>query len=59
MKVDYTPSGYVATEPFRLLDTRTTNTPVQGGTATLVTLPVGPPYRVTGFPEAWRWRSST
>ncbi|MGW7441528.1 PKD domain-containing protein [Streptomyces sp. NPDC054849] len=41
VKVDYAPSGYVATEPFRLLDTRTTNAPVQGGVATPVVLPVG------------------
>ncbi|MCX5012734.1 PKD domain-containing protein [Streptomyces sp. NBC_00555] len=41
VKVDYAPSGYVATEPFRLLDTRTTNTPVQGGYAQSVALPIG------------------
>ncbi|MFJ9642483.1 PKD domain-containing protein [Streptomyces sp. NPDC101206] len=41
VKVDYAPSGYVATEPFRLLDTRTTGAPVQGGSAVPVVLPVG------------------
>ncbi|WP_162689180.1 PKD domain-containing protein [Streptomyces sp. ICC1] len=39
VKVDYAASGYVATEPFRLLDTRTTNTPLQGGYARIVNLP--------------------
>ncbi|MEU7552639.1 PKD domain-containing protein [Streptomyces sp. NPDC044571] len=41
VKADYAPSGYVATAPFRLLDTRTTNSPVAGGTPTGVILPVG------------------
>ncbi|MFD9302604.1 PKD domain-containing protein, partial [Streptomyces sp. NPDC060048] len=41
VKVDYAPSGYVATEPFRLLDTRTTNIPVQGGRQVPVDLPNG------------------
>ncbi|AWZ09937.1 PKD domain-containing protein [Streptomyces sp. ICC4] len=39
VKVDYAASGYMATEPFRLLDTRTTNTPLQGGYARIVNLP--------------------
>ncbi|MER5487049.1 PKD domain-containing protein [Streptomyces sp. NPDC002812] len=33
VQVDYAPSGYVATEPLRVLDTRTTNTPIRGGSA--------------------------
>ncbi|MET9888487.1 PKD domain-containing protein [Streptomyces sp. NPDC006430] len=41
VKVDYAPSGYVATEPFRLLDTRTTHTPIQGGEPLAVQLPAG------------------
>ncbi|MFE6841006.1 PKD domain-containing protein [Streptomyces sp. NPDC057686] len=41
VKVDYAPSGYVATAPFRLLDTRTNGTVPWGGGATAVTLPVG------------------
>ncbi|MFD3543889.1 PKD domain-containing protein [Streptomyces sp. NPDC058662] len=41
VKVDYAPSGYLAAAPFRLLDTRTTGTPLRGGQATPVTLPVG------------------
>ncbi|MFD5147943.1 PKD domain-containing protein [Streptomyces sp. NPDC058401] len=41
VQVDYAPSGYVATEPFRLLDTRTTKTPVKGGAVTPVDLPLG------------------
>ncbi|MEU5807240.1 PKD domain-containing protein [Streptomyces sp. NPDC047718] len=41
VKAAYAPSGYVATEPFRLLDTRTTGAPVQGGSAVPVVLPVG------------------
>ncbi|MEU9302867.1 PKD domain-containing protein [Streptomyces sp. NPDC048269] len=40
VQVAYTPAGYVALTPFRVLDTRTTNTPVQGGAATPVTLPI-------------------
>ncbi|WP_406387734.1 PKD domain-containing protein [Streptomyces sp. NBC_00211] len=40
VQVAYAPAGYVALDPFRALDTRTTNTPVQGGTATPITLPV-------------------
>ncbi|MFF8269203.1 PKD domain-containing protein [Streptomyces sp. NPDC016562] len=40
VQVAYTPAGYVALDPFRVLDTRTTNSPVQGGSATPVTLPV-------------------
>ncbi|MFI5861646.1 PKD domain-containing protein [Streptomyces sp. NPDC051546] len=39
VKARYAPSGYVASEPFRLLDTRTTNTPVQGGNPVPVQLP--------------------
>ncbi|MFD5148415.1 PKD domain-containing protein [Streptomyces sp. NPDC058401] len=39
VKARYAPSGYVASEPFRLLDTRTTNTPVQGGYPVPVQLP--------------------
>ncbi|MEU4732064.1 right-handed parallel beta-helix repeat-containing protein [Streptomyces sp. NPDC023588] len=41
VRVDYAASGYVATEPFRVLDTRTSGTPLQGGSATPVTLPAG------------------
>ncbi|MFE4262870.1 PKD domain-containing protein [Streptomyces sp. NPDC056883] len=41
VQVDYAPSGYVATEPFRLLDTRTTNTPIKGGSALPVVLWAG------------------
>ncbi|MFF4852727.1 PKD domain-containing protein [Streptomyces sp. NPDC001194] len=41
VKVDYARSGYVATEPFRLLDTRTAGTTLQGGSPMGVTLPVG------------------
>ncbi|WP_405959051.1 PKD domain-containing protein [Streptomyces sp. NBC_00868] len=41
VKVDYAPSGYVATEPFRLLDTRTTGAPLQGGEPLAVQLPTG------------------
>ncbi|MBT2445623.1 PKD domain-containing protein [Streptomyces sp. ISL-43] len=41
VKVDYAPSGYVATEPFRLMDTRTNNTTVRGGYPVPVTLPAG------------------
>ncbi|MFD7625245.1 PKD domain-containing protein [Streptomyces sp. NPDC059851] len=41
VKVDYAPSGYVATAPFRVLDTRTTGTAVQGGSPLPVTMPVG------------------
>ncbi|MBT2446240.1 PKD domain-containing protein [Streptomyces sp. ISL-43] len=41
VRVGYTPSGYVATDPFRLLDSRTTNTTLRGGFAFNVTLPVG------------------
>ncbi|MFE9630651.1 PKD domain-containing protein [Streptomyces sp. NPDC006463] len=40
VQVAYTPAGYVALTPTRVLDTRTTGTPVQGGTATPVTLPI-------------------
>ncbi|MER7464813.1 PKD domain-containing protein [Streptomyces sp. NPDC097981] len=40
VKVDYAPSGYVAGAPFRLLDTRTTPTPVTSA-PTAVDLPVG------------------
>ncbi|WP_407837561.1 PKD domain-containing protein [Streptomyces sp. DSM 116496] len=39
VKARYAASGYVATEPFRLLDTRTTNTSVQGGNPIPVRLP--------------------
>ncbi|MFI5861443.1 PKD domain-containing protein [Streptomyces sp. NPDC051546] len=41
VQVDYAASGYVATEPFRLLDTRTAKTPVKGGAVTPVDLPLG------------------
>ncbi|MEV6577895.1 PKD domain-containing protein [Streptomyces sp. NPDC051582] len=41
VKVDYAPSGYVATAPFRLLDTRANGTVLQSGSPTAVTLPVG------------------
>ncbi|MFB7785870.1 PKD domain-containing protein [Streptomyces vinaceus] len=41
VKVDYAASGYVATEPFRLLDTRTNGTALWGGSPAAVTLPVG------------------
>ncbi|MER6319971.1 PKD domain-containing protein [Streptomyces sp. NPDC001581] len=40
VQVAYTPAGYVSQRPFRVLDTRTTDTPVQGGTATAFSLPV-------------------
>ncbi|MEV6682737.1 PKD domain-containing protein [Streptomyces erythrochromogenes] len=38
--VAYTPAGYIAVEPVRALDTRATNTPVQGGTAVPIALPL-------------------
>ncbi|MFK0231653.1 PKD domain-containing protein [Streptomyces vinaceus] len=41
VKVDYAPSGYVATAPFRLLDTRAGGTALWGGSPTAVTLPAG------------------
>ncbi|MER5761829.1 PKD domain-containing protein [Streptomyces sp. NPDC002082] len=41
VKVDYAASGYVAAEPFRMLDTRTSGGPVQSGGPVEVTLPVG------------------
>ncbi|MGR4881555.1 PKD domain-containing protein [Streptomyces sp. LARHCF249] len=41
VRVDYAASGYVATTPFRLMDTRTTDSPLQGGVARSVILPVG------------------
>ncbi|MFG2876043.1 PKD domain-containing protein [Streptomyces sp. NPDC048337] len=41
VRADYTASGYVPTTPFRVLDTRTSRTPVQGGTPAPVVLPVG------------------
>ncbi|MFJ7774562.1 PKD domain-containing protein [Streptomyces yangpuensis] len=40
VEVGYTPAGYVAVRPARVLDTRTTNTPVQGGAATPIAVPV-------------------
>ncbi|MEV6728498.1 MULTISPECIES: PKD domain-containing protein [unclassified Streptomyces] len=40
VQVAYTPAGYVAVAPYRILDTRTTGSPVQGGTATPVDVPV-------------------
>ncbi|MGW6614352.1 PKD domain-containing protein [Streptomyces erythrochromogenes] len=40
VEVAYTPAGYVSVHPARVLDTRTTNTPVQGGTATPIAVPV-------------------
>ncbi|MFE1832239.1 PKD domain-containing protein [Streptomyces yangpuensis] len=41
VRVDYAPSGYVAVEPFRVLDTRTTGTPVHSNYEHRVVLPVG------------------
>lgn len=41
VKVAYAPSGYVATEPFRLKDSRTDGVPVVSGRPVDVTLPVG------------------
>ncbi|AWZ08958.1 MULTISPECIES: PKD domain-containing protein [unclassified Streptomyces] len=41
VKVDYAASGYVATEPFRLVDTRTANAALLGGYARVVDLPNG------------------
>ncbi|MFJ4775337.1 PKD domain-containing protein [Streptomyces sp. NPDC088762] len=41
VRADYAPSGYVATEPFRLLDSRTTGRPLRSGAANPVALPVG------------------
>ncbi|MFF3617946.1 PKD domain-containing protein [Streptomyces sp. NPDC002467] len=41
VRVDYAASGYVATEPFRLLDTRTTGGPLRGGVPLSTLLPVG------------------
>ncbi|MER6781745.1 MULTISPECIES: PKD domain-containing protein [unclassified Streptomyces] len=40
VQVAYTPAGYVAVRPSRVLDTRTTGSPVQGGTATPIDVPV-------------------
>ncbi|WP_406367195.1 PKD domain-containing protein [Streptomyces sp. NBC_01546] len=40
VQVGYTPAGYVPLAPSRVLDTRTTDAPVQGGTATPITLPI-------------------
>lgn len=40
VRVDYAPSGYVAIAPKRVLDTRTTNTPLQGGAPARFKLPV-------------------
>ncbi|KOY59243.1 PKD domain-containing protein [Streptomyces sp. XY332] len=40
VQVAYTPAGYVAVLPARVLDTRTTGAPVQGGTATPIDVPV-------------------
>ncbi|MFE3553325.1 PKD domain-containing protein [Streptomyces sp. NPDC059193] len=42
VKVAYAASGYVPVQPHRILDTRTTGTPLQGGTARPVTVPVVP-----------------
>ncbi|MFD9304366.1 PKD domain-containing protein [Streptomyces sp. NPDC060048] len=39
VKVDYAPSGYVATEPFRIKDSRIDGTPVLSGRPVDVTLP--------------------
>ncbi|MFD7260010.1 PKD domain-containing protein [Streptomyces sp. NPDC059874] len=41
VKVDYAASGFVATEPFRLLDTRNTGGSLRGGVPTSTVLPVG------------------
>ncbi|MFE2327248.1 PKD domain-containing protein [Streptomyces sp. NPDC059385] len=41
VKVDYAASGYVATEPFRLMDTRTTGFPLSAGVPHGMNLPVG------------------
>ncbi|ROQ98251.1 PKD repeat protein [Streptomyces sp. 2132.2] len=40
VQVAYTPAGYVAVAPSRVLDTRTTGSPVQGGTSTPIDVPV-------------------
>ncbi|MFD8793745.1 PKD domain-containing protein [Streptomyces vinaceus] len=40
VQVAYTPAGYVPVHPTRVLDTRTTGSPVQGGTATPIDVPV-------------------
>ncbi|MFE2478802.1 PKD domain-containing protein [Streptomyces sp. NPDC059389] len=40
VQVAYTPAGYVAVRPTRVLDTRTTGSPVQGGAATPIDVPV-------------------
>ncbi|MFD7260011.1 PKD domain-containing protein [Streptomyces sp. NPDC059874] len=41
VKVDYAASGYVATEPFRLLDSRSSGGALRGGVPTSAVLPVG------------------
>ncbi|MEV0987807.1 PKD domain-containing protein [Streptomyces sp. NPDC049949] len=48
VKVGYAASGYVAVAPFRLLDTRTTSTPLSGGSSRAVQLPAG--ISVPGHP---------
>ncbi|MFB7467191.1 PKD domain-containing protein [Streptomyces sp. NPDC056224] len=40
VQVAYTPAGYVPVAPYRILDTRTTGSPIQGGSATPVDVPV-------------------
>ncbi|MFJ4775345.1 PKD domain-containing protein [Streptomyces sp. NPDC088762] len=41
VRVDYAPSGYVPGTPFRVLDTRSRNVPVWGGSPVEVPLPAG------------------
>ncbi|MEU9142544.1 PKD domain-containing protein [Streptomyces sp. NPDC048349] len=41
VRVDYAASGYVATAPFRLADTRTTGRPLYGGVTSSQIMPVG------------------
>ncbi|MFE4262847.1 PKD domain-containing protein [Streptomyces sp. NPDC056883] len=48
VKVDYAPSGYVATEPFRIKDSRTDGKPVVSGLPLDVTLPAH--HRIPGHP---------
>ncbi|MEV6581624.1 PKD domain-containing protein [Streptomyces sp. NPDC051582] len=40
VQVAYTPAGYTAVRPTRILDTRTTGSPVEGGSATPIDVPV-------------------
>ncbi|MFF1415699.1 PKD domain-containing protein [Streptomyces sp. NPDC058289] len=48
VKVDYAPSGYVATEPFRIKDSRTDGRPVLARLPLDVTLPTA--HRIPGHP---------